>query len=383
MPAEMACMQRFVADLLTREGALVEAIEPEGLEILAPLAVQQAIGVPELSRLGFGASVPSGAQRVGIESDWLDRFGRLIGERGRVARHVLCPDLRAHSDPDRVLGHELVLDNATFRLLGAAPAWTRYLTLDFRFSAVSDEKREGVIRLCVNQATGAMPDTLLDQIAPSLVGNETDTQPAAEDLPAPWERQRVLDLIAQALSPRLQAALEPFVKGLRRRLSRDQDRLHAYHTDLHREAMRRLSAMSPNDPGRHREEQRREAIEREYRAKIEDLGRHYAMRVTVEWVQTLDLVMPVQRFDVQIRRRKAQRVIHLDWNPLVRRLETPACDFSFALERPTLVCDDALHLVTAAGLAPCSGCGKPFCRACHRASCPRCANAVQPPQRFT
>ena len=163
----------------------------------------------------------------------------------------------------------------------------------------------------------------------------------------------------------------------------DQDRLHAYHTDLHREAMRRLSAMSPTDAGRRREEQRLGAIEREYRAKIEDLGRHYAMRVTVEWVQTLELVMPVQRFGVQIRRRKAQRVIHLDWNPLARRLETPACEFSFAPERPTLVCDDALHLVTAAGFAPCAGCGRPFCRACHRVACPRCASAVQLPEPFT
>ena len=52
------------------------------------------------------------------------------------------------------------------------------------------------------------------------------------------------------------------------------------------------------------------------------------MRVTVAWVQTLELVMPVQRFAVQIRRRKAERVIHLDWNPLARRLESPPCEFS-------------------------------------------------------
>ena len=96
------------------------------------------------------------------------------------------------------------------------------------------------------------------------------------------------------------------------------------------------------------------------------------MRVTVAWVQTLELVMPVQRFAVQIRRRKAERVIHLDWNPLARRLETPPCEFSGAAERPRLVCDDAIHLVTPAGLAPCASCGKPFCRACHRERCPKC-----------
>jgi hypothetical protein len=161
-------------------------------------------------------------------------------------------------------------------------------------------------------------------------------------------------------------------KSLHRRLSRDQDRLHAYHDDLYREAMRRLSGMPEHDPARRREEQRTAAIEREYRAKIDDLSRQYAMRVMVEWVQTLELAMPVQRFEVQIRRRKAQRVICLDWNPLARRLESPPCECSRTPQRPRLACDDAMHLVTPAGLAPCSDCGKPFCRACHREACPRC-----------
>ena len=96
------------------------------------------------------------------------------------------------------------------------------------------------------------------------------------------------------------------------------------------------------------------------------------MRVTVEWVQTLELVMPVQRFAVQLRRRKAERVVQLDWNNLARRLEPPACEDSLSAERPRLVCDDSLHLVSATGLAPCDGCGRAFCRACHRERCPRC-----------
>jgi hypothetical protein len=377
MQPEMGRMQGFVAALLAREGALVDAIEPEGLEVLATPPVQQALELPELCRLGFGATLPSGARRVGLENDWLERLGGLLGERGRWARQVLRPEMRALSDPERVLGHELVLDNATFRLLGVAPAWTRYLILDFRFAAVSDEKREGVLRLGVNQATGAMPDVVLQQIAPWLTADDTDPRPPDDDdLPPAWERRRVLNLIAQALAPRLAVALIPFVNSLQRRLSRDQERLYAYHNDLHRETLRRLSAMPDEDPARRREEQRCTAIARDYQAKIDDLARQYAMRVMVEWVQTLELVMPVQRFEVQIRRRKAQRVICLDWNPLARRLESPVCEFSRAGERPRLVCDEAIHLVTPAGLAPCSNCAKAFCRACHRQECPKCSHAV-------
>ena len=376
MRPEMGRMQGFVADLLTQQGALVEPIEPEGLEVLSPPPVQQALGVNELSRLGFGATLPAGAEHVGIESDWLDRFGRSIGERGRYLRLVLRPDAPAPSDPQRLLEHTLVLDNASFRLIDVVPSWTRYLILDFRYSAVSDEKREGMLQLGVNLATGALPDAVMGQMVLGLNADAAGALPADAELPPVWERSRLLELVDRALHPRLETALAPFVKGLHRRLGRDQERLYSYHDDLNREATRRLALLAESDAGRPREERRREAIVREYTAKLHDLARQYAMRVTVTWVQTLELVMPVRRFAVRIRRRKAERVIHLDWNPLTRRLEPPPCESSYSADRPRLVCDDALHLVTPEGIAPCGGCGRLFCRACHRERCPKCQQTL-------
>ena len=366
-------LQGFVADLLRYEDALVEPIEPEGLEVLAPVGVQRALGVGELSRLGFGTTMPAGARRVGMEGDWLDRFGQLLGTRGRWTRRVLAADARSPNDPERVLGHELVLDNATFRLLGVTPAWTRYLVMDFRASAVSDDKRDFIRRLGVNLATGALPDAVIMGLGPVVDRLEEDAAvPEGVDLPPVWDRARVAGLVEKALPPRLDVMLDPFIKGLRRRLARDQDRLHRYHNDLHLEAMHRAVVLPEGDPKRLREEQRAEAIGREYRAKLDDLSRQYATRVTVEWVQTLELVMPVHRLSVQIRRRKADRTIALDWNPLARRLEPPVCEATAGMERPRLVCDDALHLVVPAGLAPCAGCGRTFCRACHTGGCPKC-----------
>jgi hypothetical protein len=371
-------MQRFVAELLTAKGALVEPVEPEGLEVLAPPPVRDALGLAEIDRLGFGPVLPREAQRVGLEGDWLERFGRLLGEHGRSARRVLAPEPRAPGDPERVLEHELVLDNAVFRLLDVAPAWTRYLVLEFRYTAISDEKRDGLLRLGLNLTTSALPDAVLTRALPWLDMPTGDPEvPVDAALPPSWDQDRLLRLAARGLPSRLDAALAPFVKGLRRRFERDRERLHLYHNDLYRDAMRRSAGLPDDDPVRRRDALRAEAIAREYRAKLDDLARQYALRVSVEWVQTLDLAMPVQRFTVQIRRRKAERLIQLDWNPLARQLEGAACEATGSTERPRLVCDDALHLVAPAGLAPCSACGKPLCRACHRDRCPRCGHTVQ------
>ena len=267
-------MQDFVEALLRHQGALVEPIEPQGLDVIAPPEVQRALGVGELSRLGFGANLPPMAKRIGMEGDWLDRFAGLLGAQGRWTRRVLSVTAKTPGDPERVLGHELVLDNATYRLLSVTPAWTRYLVMDFRASAISDDKRDFMPRVGVNLATGALPDAILDGAwardrSPWLRYTRSRWIPPIRDLPAMWDRARVVGLISRALPPRLEAALYPFIKGMRRRLGRDEDRLHRYHNDLYHEATapswRRCRKPIRNGSGRSSGPRRSVAIPRETR----------------------------------------------------------------------------------------------------------------------
>ena len=133
------------------------------------------------------------------------------------------------------------------------------------------------------------------------------------------------------LDNRVRQELEPFLRAMRRRLERDRNRVHDYHDDLRRTALKRLATLAnvagekaEND--RQREMLRVAAIEREYRAKLDDLRHNYALRVTVDWVQALELYVPVQRLEVQIKRRKGERLIRIDWHPLVRAAEPPPED---------------------------------------------------------
>lgn len=373
-PPAAGRLERFAAAVLAEAGALVEPVAPGTLEILSPPEVQAALKIAEISRLGFGARIAPGVVGVGLEADWLDRFGRLIGPRGQVARWVLNPPARAPSDPVGLLAKTLAFDNATFRLQEAQPAWTRLLIFEFRYTATADEKCEGLIRIGLNLATGAL---INDPPMPEVAG-DADLPPAFSD-DASGSRDRVLAILAAALAARLDHELVPFLASLTRRLARDQDRLHGFHNDLHREAARRLSALPEGDPARRREEARVAAIGHEYQARTEDLSRQYALRVAVAWMQTLEIVLPVHRLTVELRRRKATRMLILDWNPLTRRIDSPSCEWCPGSASPRLVCDAALHLLSPAAMAPCGACGRPFCRACHAAACPKCAAPAAPP----
>jgi hypothetical protein len=394
----MGDLREFVAETLELNGAAVEKLVPDGLEVLAPEPIRKVMGWPELARLGFGAERPSGAVAVGLEGDWLDRFGTLLGDRGRWAERQLLPTqkdsysgegslaaLASPGNPERLLERALDLPNAVWRLQSVAPTWTRCLLLCFRYAAVSDEKREGLAWLGFNLHTGAALDDIVPRLRSHMEMERDWIAPEATVRAAAgpgWSAGAIEARVRPLLEHHVSDELGSFLRAMRRRLGRDRNRVHAYHDDLRDAALKRLSTLGgaksdKAESDRKRETLRVAAIEREYHAKLDDLRRNYALHVTVEWIQALDLFVPVQRFTVAIRRRKGERVIQLDWHPLVRLAEPPTCDWGLGLSRSRMVCDAKLHLTEPEGLAPCTSCGKAWCGACHQASCPHCHQPVR------
>lgn len=388
----MSELQEFASGILERHGAIVEARGPDVLDVLSPRAVQVVMGWRELERLDFGADRPGAgaagsgsAIRIGLEGDWLGKFGSLLGEGGHWAERqlVLGSARPVPSEPERMLGHALDLPNAVWRLQGHRAAIARCLVLAFRYSARSDEKREGLFWLGYNQSTGAVIDSIAARLLPGVL-RETDWQvpeAAASAVAGPrWDAAVLETRLRPHLERRVWQELDPFLRAMQRRLERDRARVHAYHDGLWASSQKRLSALA-NAPGgkaeadRRREQLRVAAVEREYRSKLDDLRHNYALRVTLEWVQALEVYLPVQRFDILIRRRKGERRIVFDWHPLVRMAEPPCCDWGLGLDAVRLVCDDRLHLTEPEGQTPCANCGRVWCRACHPGACPHCAKA--------
>lgn len=363
--------REFAADLLGKSGALVDGLEPEGLAVLLPPELQARWRGGELLHLGFGIELPEGAQRVSLESDWLERFGDLMGEGGRSFRiELAAPDL-APPVLERLLDHHLTLPNAVFRYAGMERAWTRYLILLFRYTAMSDEKRDGLIKLGVNLQQGSSIDAMVEDLFLHALnaGETSPIHPVTKDLPADWPIARLEAFIRRALPPRVEEQLANFLQGMQRRLDRDLERVFDYYDGLRREAVKQLQKRQGDSA---RERLRIEAAVREYQAKVVDLKQKYDLRVTVQLTQAVEIPMPVSRLHLVLKRRKKERKISLDWNPLVRRLDPLPCEWGWSSEPTRLICDDALHLVGPAGLSPCPACAKEYCRACHPRQCPKC-----------
>jgi hypothetical protein len=372
----MSELASFMTELLDAGGAVVQPLDAGEIEVLSPAPVQAVLGVPELARLSFGPGRGAGAVAVNLEGDWLDRIGRLLGGRGRwLERALECADMQPRQ-PERIVDRALELPNAVWRLQGMRSASAPCFLLAFRYAALSDEKREGVMWAGVNGATGAVLGPVLPCLRAAAVeaGERTTISVPATSVD---DVETVAKKAGAQLKAEIAVELEPFLRAMRRRLERDNARVHGYHDDLRRESLKRLAQLKAgerrnDEPAMKREQLRIAAIEREYAAKLADLKRNYALRIEVEWVQALLLHVPVQRFDILVKRRKKERLIAMDWHVPVRAMELPPCEAGAGLSAVRLACDEALHLTEPAGQAPCSACGKEFCRACHPQACPRC-----------
>ncbi|MBF0179013.1 MAG: hypothetical protein HQM03_03185 [Magnetococcales bacterium] len=375
-------LRTFVGNLLESNDALAVPVEPSGLEVILPESVQRTLNLGEHETLAFSAEVPAGWRRVALEPEWLERLGELLGERGREGLlRIAAPAGGAPSHPERILEHRLRLNNAVYRLQGVEEGWTRCLLHTFRYDAVSDEKREGLVHLGRNLSNGGILDPWIEKWLEVCLAPMGDAAPAAGREPEGPETHDAKEWrrLTTRLLPRLtQERLLPFLRGLRRRQRRDLDRLLRYHADLRQEVWNRMATVARKGDAAKLEEERRlasgrmEAIAREYQAKTSDLYEKYAMSIRMERVRTLTLTSPVLRFRVLVKRRKGERLIHLDWHPPIRQMELPPCEAGLPFGEERTVCDEALHLVSGEGFAPCEQCEKPFCRACHPEACPKC-----------
>jgi hypothetical protein len=404
----MTALRDFVSDLLQREGAIVDVVEPGGLDVMAPEALRTRFGWPDLARLSFGtgAGAQAGSIPIGLEDDWLDRLGALLDERGRSAvQQIALPEGTAPpNNPERLIAGTLELPNAIWRLKAVELARCNCLLLSFRYTAISDEKRDGIVWLGFNCTTGALlDDELVAALRRSLDradGWQAPTPDAIGATGTAWPADMIAARALPIVERLVRADLEPFLIAMQRRARRDRDRVHAYHEDLRNAAIAKLTglerAAGPGGRGKKgneeeakaseksaaaiaRERMRISAIEREYAAKLDDLRHNYALTVKVEWVQSLAVIAPVYRHNLLIKRRKGERTIAVDWHIAARRMEPAPCDWGESVERARIVCDEGLHLTPAEGQSPCRGCGKAFCRACHPDTCRRCGAAVSRP----
>jgi len=269
-------------------------------------------------------------------------------------------------DPERDIERAIALQNAVLRSHRQEPATVPYLIVHCKYTALSDERREGMVSLAVDERTLNVVEGL-SELVPEL--------PLTTELPNDVHRADFEQAYARACGAAqslIQDVLADFIKSTNRRLNRDVQRVTEYYGTIQREIEANIRKKNLTPEGREREQSRIRATEIELERKIGDLQAKYDLTVQVEVVGALRLFMPVMLVSLTVLRRKWTVPVELTWNPLLRELERSTCVGCFHPSRKIFICDEQRHAVCPECFTPCPGCQHPWCRACAPRGCPHC-----------
>jgi hypothetical protein len=268
-----------------------------------------------------------------------------------------------------VLERELVIQNGIYRLVEDHQATAQYYFFSFPYTIESDEGSQGVRTVCLNASAQALvrrPESLLQAVHGDL---EEDAGFAG----AGSELARLFPVALGAVQAEIRGLAVSIEQSANRRMARDAERIGSYYRDLQMQIQKRI-ARHKNDPAAaEKERTRAAATDLDRVAKLDDLARKYGLKIHIEPGDVLAVSLPVREIAVRVIRKKSERMAKLHWNAALAKLESPWCESCHQPAHPLFLCDDRLHFLCKACLAPCPSCQRQFCRKCQ----PRCKCGVR------
>jgi len=372
-------LPEVLANILTLEGALLERTDDDCLEFVVPPSLSETLGIPEHGKLSFAYHpFDESVISASYESEFFRSVDRLFSGRGKMAKAVYSSQLPNIGKVSKWVSEKIALSNASFRLQKVDNQRIAYALIFFKYVALSDEKREGIFSLLINEQNLSTSP---------LNANVTAFW---EDLKEPKEILARSEGISKSLQAGFSAAslivkeeFEPFIKSLERRLNRDIIRVFEYYETLKGEihkAFEKKFFSGRDSPEAQSEEERKvlsgklDAVEGEKRWKIQDLVSKYALNIRIEPVCIIDIETESLVFWLEIKRRLSSRTFPLSYNPLLKKVDSLPCESCFYPRGTYYICNEKLHILCATCFRKCPDCGKQYCSACHPKGCPRCKN---------
>ncbi|MCU0589219.1 MAG: hypothetical protein MUF52_13825 [Syntrophobacteraceae bacterium] len=224
---------------------------------------------------------------------------------------------------EQLIGRDITFADGQVRVVARAETRSTYMVLMCCYTAMSDERREGLVEVGVQEASGAL--------APGLVEHWRGTRP--EFYREGGTPPHFPDGVEAAVSAGMREAevllreeLSDFLASMRRRLRRDVRNTREYYGALQGEMEASLSHPTLTEPQREDRKAKIRDLPLEMERKVGDLEQKYRVRVTISACAAVRLLVDVVQVMVELRYRKASRSLGLIWSPVTRRIEPLLCE---------------------------------------------------------
>lgn len=349
----------WIIDAIRGAGGEVE-VDPESgrASFLMDPALASSLGMPEYYEISPGSGEESSS---GAIPDLMEKCASLFGQRGENAAGKINSDLQFSLPSEKKAEEFLKLARGKATFHGVTAADQTYLAGFGIYSAVSDEKRDGIVSAAVNYETGT--------IAPGLGKKLEDFLEQGRVDPCDFDFTGIAAPALASLSGALRVdavdQLKDFDATIGKRLERDCDRIFRYYRELMDGAV--------NVTGRKKQtaqekEARFDAIRREYMKKTDDLRVKYLMKVEIMPVTLVAIRLRCVTARYTVQMGNARREILIPWNPLTSRPDVTVCERCGGGAETVKLCRE-FHWLCRQCWQQCTVCGKEYCPVCKPKGC--------------
>ena len=321
----------FAKRFLQLYGAAVEEDEssPGGtLEALLPENLSSLLNTPEYIQLAAdGREDPAasgdadGRYTVSYGSQILDRMVSGALEKIPLVCCRLGFDYIKSGGFDRLLADQMAFYGAVATIETTADSKGAYALVTCRYTAQSDEQKEGLLFMSLNMQTGS----LVPHMAELLESANCSTVFAE---PSGGERSSLASLgqyIEQNAKLLLHDKLEPFRQAMNRRYMRDARNLEEYYQSLKNEMQNSLQNKTLSESARMDRQAKIDAIPDEFASKADDLFKKYSIRVRLVPTAAMVITSPVKKIACRLAVGKQFRQLFLTYNPVIKNFEPVPC----------------------------------------------------------
>jgi hypothetical protein len=301
-------------------------VEDQGLtrDILLPEGAAQSLGMDEFFRVGPEEIVEQGRPKVHavqLHTPLLDRMLSLAGESAPFARAELKFDYIKTQGFDRLIADRFQFHKSKVRVMKTGEARTRYLILTCRYTAQSDEIKQGLVEICVNLDTGV--------VIPDMAQGLASVQKEFSVKKARGLNEKEIEAIRTVVSrygqDLVKDRLTSFVDSMNRRFQRDTASLDAYYQALETEMRQNLNRSGLSQDLVREREEKIAMIPAELAAKKKDLLNKYGIRIDFKPAAALYLTSACVRVFARLISGRSNTDFTLIYNPVTKDMDPVAC----------------------------------------------------------
>ncbi len=333
---------RFAGHFLEARGAVLEGKNDE-LEAVLPKELAEFLEVPEYLRIRSDSrDETDGAYSIHYGSALIDKMIKAACAEAPLLACELKFDYMKSDGFDRLVKEQFRFHELLVRFQSFANIRTDYLILTCRYTAQSDEQKEGMIHLGFNYDTGAFIPGIAETPSTANKIFKTGTKIPRDEKPV----HKMLKQLRDRSQNIIMQELVPFRESMARRFRRDAGHLDEYYRALEKEMRANLERQGLSDELIRDRKEKIGLLPLELERKKDDLFKKYSIRIRITPCAILFITTPAVKILYSMRAAGKHKTFSFIYNPIKKAVDPLVCQGCGTSMTDIYLCRD-LHLLCA------------------------------------